>query len=41
MLLSSGVTINDAALLLLYAKHYLHRHHCDCHDSLVLFRKEG
>jgi hypothetical protein len=35
VLLSSGLTINNVALLLPYARHY-----CDCHDSVVFSRNE-
>jgi hypothetical protein len=40
LLLSSGFTIYNVALLLPYAKHYLHRHYCDVHASAVFFRNE-
>jgi hypothetical protein len=41
MLLSSSLAINNVAMLLPYVKHYLHRHYCDCHDSVVFFRNES
>jgi hypothetical protein len=40
MLLRSGLTINNVALLLIYTKHYLHRHYCECHVSVVASRNE-